>query len=81
MSTTDATEKNGNGKAKSRRYLIIKIFIALVMVNTVYVMLGIPLIDGMGEFIAYFLSVNTILVGAIGAWIGIRTARKKQEDV
>ena len=74
---------NGNGekKAKSRRYFIIKILLGSFIVHCLFIFYMIyfkPLI--LKDYIAYFLTTNGALITVIGTWIAMTTHKKKKES-
>jgi len=65
---------------RSRRYMIIKLFIGLLFANSVYLLIGIAVFPKSIEpFSAYFLTTNGAILAVIGTWIGFISHKKKDE--
>jgi len=70
---------NGEKKAKSRRWEIVKGMFCILMIDSIYIFAMIYYKDILKDFIAYFLTTNGALIAAIGTWIGMTTYKKKTE--
>jgi len=69
---------NGEKKAKSRRYTIIKIFIFLILFCIAYVSFMIPFMgEKFSPFVTFFLTTAGALIAVVGTWIGFISAKKK----
>ncbi len=77
----DALKQNGNGdkKAKSRRFFVIEIFGGVFIVNSLYVLYGIPFIKDFDKFITYFLITQGAIIGLMTSWVTMTTLKKKKE--
>jgi len=76
----EEVKTNGDKKAKSRRYAIIKLFIGLIIFCIGYVSFMIPFMgEKFGAFVTFFLTTAGALIAVVGAWIGIVSAKKKDE--
>jgi len=74
-----AVNGNGEKKARSRRYFIVKVMAWIFITNTLYVFIGIPFIKTFNDFITYFLTTNGAIATGIFTWVGMTTLKKKKE--